>query len=87
MKGLIAVTGRSFLLRLLLMVLVFSSAEAVQMRAQVVGGTILGTITDRPVQSFLRHDFDQEPGERNHSYRQNGCGGLLYRAQLAARCI
>ena len=47
MKGLISFRGRQHRLWFLLIVLVFSLAGTVQMQAQVVGGTILGTITDK----------------------------------------
>jgi Carboxypeptidase regulatory-like domain/TonB-dependent Receptor Plug Domain/TonB dependent receptor len=47
MKGLIAVCRRNYLFRLLLIVLVGYSAGAIQMSAQVVGGTIVGTVTDQ----------------------------------------
>jgi hypothetical protein len=47
MKGLIAVAGRSNRHHFLLIALVFCMTATVQIRAQVVGATILGTITDR----------------------------------------
>jgi Carboxypeptidase regulatory-like domain/TonB-dependent Receptor Plug Domain len=47
MKRLVAVAGRSYVRQLMLVALVFCLTEAVQLRAQVVGGTILGTIVDR----------------------------------------
>jgi hypothetical protein len=47
MKGLISFRGRKHRFWFLLIVLVFSLAGTVQMQAQVVGGTILGTITDK----------------------------------------
>src|SRR3981081_2841105 len=47
MKRLVAVVRRNYARRLILLVLTFCLSHAVQLRAQVVGGTILGTITDR----------------------------------------
>src|SRR5258706_14094930 len=47
MKRLVAVVGRNCACSLILLALTFCLSHAVQLRAQVVGGTILGTITDR----------------------------------------
>src|ERR1700676_4383006 len=47
MKGLNAVAGRDDRLRLLFLVLLFCLTGAIRTNAQVVGGKILGTITDK----------------------------------------
>jgi hypothetical protein len=47
MKGLIVVAGRDDRLRRLFLVLLFCLTGAIRTNAQVVGGTILGTITDK----------------------------------------
>jgi hypothetical protein len=47
MKRLVPVAGRNYGHQLMFIALMFCLTEAVQTHAQVVGGTILGTVTDR----------------------------------------